>query len=70
MSKDDAGYVVPPEDAISFADALEAAADNPNCLKAKGLNGKRLAIENFDRKMQVSDWVDVLELTYNNVGKN
>ena len=70
VSKNDAGYVVPPEDAISFADALEAAAGNQNCLKAKGLNGKRLAIENFDRKMQVSDWVDVLELTYNNVGKN
>jgi glycosyltransferase involved in cell wall biosynthesis len=66
VTKNNAGFVVPPEDAISFAEALERAADNRVDLKAKGLNSKRLAIQDFDRKAQSSDWVDVLELTLSN----
>jgi hypothetical protein len=30
----------------------------------KGVNAKRLAVENFDRKIQSSKWVDVVELSF------
>ena len=65
-----AGFFVRPEDPISFADALEIAADDRADLKTKGLNARRLAAENFDRKAQASDWVDILELCFSTAGKH
>ena len=70
INKNDVGYVVMPENAISFANALEEAADNPVDLKMKGLNSKQLAIESFDRKTQSEDWVNILEITLGNIEKN
>ena len=61
VSSNDAGFVVAPENANAFANALEIAADNRSDLKAKGINAKRLGIKDFDRKSQSSQWVDVLE---------
>ena len=70
INKNDVGYVVMPENAISFANALEEAADNPVDLKMKGLNSKQLAIENFDRKTQSEDWVNILEITLGDIENN
>ena len=70
INKNNVGYVAMPENAISFANALEEAADNPVDLKMKGLNSKQLAIENFDRKTQSEDWVNILEITLGDIENN
>ena len=62
--KNNCGFCVPPENINAFADALEKAANDPSALIIKGINAKRLAIENFDRKVQASNWVDVVELSF------
>ena len=48
----------------TFADALEKAANDRPALTIKGVNAKTLAVENFDRKIQSSKWVDVVELSF------
>ena len=64
ISENNCGFCVLPEDASSFADALEEAANDRPALTIKGVNAKKLAVENFDRKIQSSKWVDVLELSF------
>lgn len=51
------GYVVPPDDAVAFADALERAADDRAELKAKGVRAAALAEREFDRKQLADRWV-------------
>jgi len=51
------GFVVPPEDPSSFADALESAADNREQLLPMGKNTSKLAVE-FDRSKLADKWVD------------
>ncbi|ESK57227.1 glycosyltransferase family 4 protein [Acinetobacter tjernbergiae] len=58
--KEQCGFAVPPEDAKAFADALEQAADNREQLKQMGINGQRVAQEQFNRfdlSQKFSDWV-------------
>jgi glycosyltransferase involved in cell wall biosynthesis len=43
------GFVVPPDDAAAFADALEAAADDRAALAPMGVNSRALAEREFDR---------------------
>lgn len=64
ISEHNCGFCVPPQNASAFADALEKAANDRSALTIKGVNAKRLAIENFDRKIQSSKWVDVVELSF------
>jgi glycosyltransferase involved in cell wall biosynthesis len=64
ISENNCGFCVQPENAIAFADALEKAANDRPALTLKGANAKRLAVEKFDRKIQSSEWVDVLELSF------
>lgn len=61
IKADDCGYVVPPENPKAFADALEHAADDREGLKLKGLKGRELAIEQFDRRVLADQFVDWLE---------
>ena len=61
IEAEDCGYVVPPENAKAFADALEQAADDREGLKLKGLKGRELAVRQFDRKLLADQFVDWLE---------
>ena len=64
ISENNCGFCVPPENGSAFADALEKAANDRPALTIKGVNAKRLAVKNFDRKIQSSKWVDVMELSF------
>ena len=66
IDESDCGFSVPPENLIAFADVLEKAADNRLHLKLKGSKAKTLAIEQFNRKVLASRWVDQLEDVYMN----
>ncbi|MGH8243054.1 MAG: glycosyltransferase family 4 protein [Steroidobacteraceae bacterium] len=55
------GFVVPPDDAVAFADALEAAAADRDALRVMGENGKRLAMRDFDRRILADRFVAWLE---------
>ncbi len=57
------GEIVPPDDPVAFADALEKLADNPERCKKCGENGRRLAEEHFSREKLASEFVDFLEKT-------
>jgi glycosyltransferase involved in cell wall biosynthesis len=61
IKTNDCGYVVPPENPKAFADALEHAADDREGLKLKGLKGRELAINHFDRRILADQFVDWLE---------
>lgn len=52
------GYSVIPDDPISFADALENAADNRQLLKSMGKNAQLLAELEFSRVNLADQWVD------------
>lgn len=55
------GFAVPPNNPVAFADALEAAADNRDALKAMGQRGRALAERDFDRAKLATRWVDTIE---------
>lgn len=57
ISETDCGFAVPPEDAGTFADALEQAASDRIELAAKGARGRALAKEKFSRQELSSRWV-------------
>ncbi len=61
ITKEDCGFVVPPENPSLFADALIQAADAREELKAKGLRGRELAVREFDRRKLADRFVDWLE---------
>lgn len=57
IQEHDCGFVVPPEDPVAFADALEeAAADRPR-LKEMARRARRLAEKEFDRSKLASFFV-------------
>jgi glycosyltransferase involved in cell wall biosynthesis len=57
ISQNKCGFVVPPEDKASFADALEYAADHKNELKKMGLNSRHLAHTQYARDILATKWV-------------
>lgn len=58
ITDNDCGYVVPPDDAEAFANALEAAAMDRNALIRKGQAALALACGDFDRNKLGARWVD------------
>lgn len=52
------GFVVPPDNPVAFADALEKAASDRPALKAMGERGRALAEAQFDRALLADRWVD------------
>lgn len=58
----DSGFVVPPDNPVEFANALEKAACDKAGLKKKGLNARRLAEVNFERGKLAKEFVDWLEI--------
>lgn len=61
IGEQDCGFVVPPDDPDAFANALIAAADDRETLKAKGARGRELAIRKFDRQLLSCKFVAWLE---------
>ncbi|PWY56591.1 glycosyltransferase WbuB [Legionella qingyii] len=60
----DCGFVVPPENPVAFADALETAATNRVQLKEKGERARLLGESNFDRSILAEDFVSWIEKAY------
>jgi glycosyltransferase involved in cell wall biosynthesis len=52
------GFAVIPNDAAAFADALEVAAADRNSLKEMGQRGRKLAQDQFDRRLLADRWAD------------
>ena len=64
IMENNCGFSVPPDDPLSFALALEAAADDRDALRIKGINAKALAVKQFDRKILADTFVGKLEAVY------
>lgn len=61
IAKENCGFVVPPDDAALFADALIQAADDRDDLLDKGARGRELAVREFNRRKLADRFVDWLE---------
>ena len=61
IAKENCGFVVPPDDAALFADALIQAADDRDDLLEKGARGRELAVREFDQRKLADRFVDWLE---------
>ena len=70
ITEKNCGFSVQPDDPIAFADTLEKASENRFELKLKGANGRRLAADQFDRKMLADKWVSELEAVFFTKSKN
>jgi glycosyltransferase involved in cell wall biosynthesis len=58
ISENSCGFAVIPDDAAAFADALEGAAADRNALKEMGQRGRKLAQDQFDRRLLADRWVE------------
>ena len=58
IAQADCGFAVPPQDASTFADALERAADDRSALKQMGERSAALAERDFRRVDLADQWVD------------
>jgi glycosyltransferase involved in cell wall biosynthesis len=56
-----AGLVIPPDDPVAMADALERLADDAALVRTMGMNARRLAEERFSRRELAQQFVQVLE---------
>jgi len=56
VKENECGFVVPPDDAVAFADALECAAADREALKSMGNQASTLAAKDFDRTKLAEDW--------------
>jgi glycosyltransferase involved in cell wall biosynthesis len=55
------GFVVPPDNPVAFADALEHASKDRDSLKLMGQRGYQLAEKSFNRSILSDNWVDWVE---------
>ena len=58
INENSCGFAVIPDDAAAFADALEVAAADRNALKEMGQRGRKLAQDQFDRRLLADRWAD------------
>jgi glycosyltransferase involved in cell wall biosynthesis len=58
IDENSCGFAVIPDDAAAFADALEGAAADRNALKEMGQRGRKLAQDQFDRRLLADRWVE------------
>lgn len=58
ISENSCGFAVIPDDAAAFADALEGAAADRNALKEMGQRGRKLAQDQFDRRLLADRWIE------------
>ncbi len=60
IKKYDAGWCISPGDESGFDKILEEIYANPSLVKQKGLNAKKLAAENFDRKTHAKNLIELI----------
>jgi glycosyltransferase involved in cell wall biosynthesis len=70
IAEHDCGFVVLPDDALAFADALEQAADNREVLEVMGARSIELARTKFERGMLADRWVNWLETCVTRKGQD
>ena len=63
IAASECGKVVPPDDPVAFADALEALADDPAARRRYGENARALAEKEFGREKLAARFVEFLEET-------
>ena len=63
IGESDCGLAVPPDDPVSFADALIAVASDREALLQKGLNAQELAKTRFSRTKLSAKWVEWVTAT-------
>lgn len=63
IGESDCGLAVPPDDPVSFADALIAVASDREALLQKGLNAQELAKTRFSRTKLSAEWVQWVTAT-------
>lgn len=61
IENENLGVVVPPENAIAFADALQKLAASPELLEEQSRNAQRVAKEQFNRRDLVARFVETIE---------
>ena len=61
ITKHQVGIVVPPEEPQALAEAVRYLRRNPNEIERLGQNGRRVAEENFDRRVVLEKFVNYLE---------
>ena len=66
VTKHQVGIVVPPEEPQALAEAVRYLRRNPNEIERLGQNGRRVAEENFDRRVVLEKFVNYLEALVNN----
>jgi len=64
IKENNCGMVVPPDNAIAFADVLIYLADNPKERNKMGINSRMLAEKQFSREQLSDRFVDFLEKIY------
>ena len=67
IKENECGIVIPPDNAETFADALERLADNPLLRQQYGVNARKLAEMKFSREELANQFVRYLELINQNV---
>lgn len=58
IDEHDCGYSVPPDDPVSYADALCFAAENRSSLATMSDNARKLAADKFSRSELVDRWIE------------
>lgn len=58
INENSCGFAVIPDDAAAFADALEGAAADRNALKEMGQRSRKLAQDQFDRRLLADRWFE------------
>jgi len=58
------GIVVPPDNAVAFADALECLAADRASAKAMGVRARAVAEREFDRRFLAAKFVEILEAVW------
>jgi glycosyltransferase involved in cell wall biosynthesis len=61
VTKAEAGLVFEPENARELADAVKRLADDPDLAARLGANGRRAAVERYDRRVLAAKYLALLE---------
>ena len=70
VTKHQVGIVVPPEEPKALAEAVRYLRRNPNEIERLGQNGRRVAEENFDRRVVLEKFVNYLEVLVDGLVKS
>ena len=55
------GFLVPPKDSLSIADAIEKLLNDSNLIKKFGKNSRELVVKNFSDKIISNDFLKIYQ---------